>query len=277
MTKTLKAGDFSLDLTHPLVMGILNVTPDSFSDGGKFTSVDRALMHVREMMSHGVDIIDIGGESTRPGAAPVNVSEEQDRVLPVIDAIVSEFSVPVSIDTSKAEVMTAAVDAGAVMINDVRALTEQGALAAAALCDVPVCLMHMQGQPENMQNAPEYEDVITDVADYLRDRMKDALAAGIKAGQIIIDPGFGFGKSAQHNFTLLKHLSSLTELDCPLLVGLSRKSMIDAIINKPAEQRVSASIALALLAAERGANILRVHDVEATVDALAMLKALQQQ
>lgn len=277
MTNILKAGQFSLDLSYPLVMGILNVTPDSFSDGGQFTSVDTALEHASDMMSYGVDIIDIGGESTRPGADPVSASEEQDRVLPVIEAILSEFSMPVSIDTSKPEVMTAAVNAGAVMINDVRALTEPGALEAAAQCDVPVCLMHMQGQPENMQNAPEYEDVITDVADYLRDRMKHAVAAGIKAGQIILDPGFGFGKSTRHNFSLLKDLSRLTELNCPLLVGLSRKSMIDAIINKPAEQRVSASIALAVMAAERGANILRVHDVAATVDALAMVKALQQE
>lgn len=277
MTNILKAGQFSLDLSYPLVMGILNVTPDSFSDGGQFTSVDTALEHASDMMSYGVDIIDIGGESTRPGADPVSASEEQDRVLPVIEAILSEFSMPVSIDTSKPEVITAAVNAGAVMINDVRALTEPGALEAAAQCDVPVCLMHMQGQPENMQNAPEYEDVITDVADYLRDRMKHAVAAGIKAGQIILDPGFGFGKSTRHNFSLLKDLSRLTELNCPLLVGLSRKSMIDAIINKPAEQRVSASIALAVMAAERGANILRVHDVAATVDALAMVKALQQE
>ena len=277
MTNILKADKYSLDLSHPLVMGILNVTPDSFSDGGQFTSVDTALKHASDMLSHGVDIIDIGGESTRPGADPVSASEEQDRVLPVIEAILSEFSVPVSIDTSKPEVMTAAVNTGAVMINDVRALTEPGALEAAAQCDVPVCLMHMQGQPENMQNAPEYEDVITDVADYLRDRMKHAVAAGIKAGQIILDPGFGFGKSTQHNFSLLKDLSRLTELNCPLLVGLSRKSMIDAVISKPAEQRVSASIALAVLAAERGANILRVHDVEATVDALAMVKAMQQE
>lgn len=277
MSRQLIAGRFALSLKHPQVMGILNVTPDSFSDGGQFARLDDALEHAEQMLAAGADIIDIGGESTRPGAEEVSAEQELDRVVPVIDAIADRFDVPVSVDTSKPEVMSAAVAAGAVLINDVRALSLPGALSAAAALDVPVCLMHMQGQPLDMQQAPEYEDVVTDVVAFLRGRMRAALDAGINTEQIVLDPGFGFGKSHPHNFQLLRELGQFKDLGCPLLVGLSRKSMIGAIIEREAADRVAASVALAVLAAERGADIIRVHDVKETCDGLAMLQALKQE
>ncbi|WMS86492.1 dihydropteroate synthase [Pleionea litopenaei] len=255
------------------VMGILNVTPDSFSDGGHFNSRDKALAHAEEMISNGVDIIDVGGESTRPGAAEVSVQEEIDRVIPLVEALV-EYAIPVSIDTSKPEVMRAAVNAGASLINDVRALQTPGALEAAVECQVPVCLMHMQGQPRTMQHAPSYQDVILDVMAFLAQRVQDCEAAGLSRALLSIDPGFGFGKSLQHNLQLLRHLSQFKQMKLPLLVGISRKTMLGEITGKSVEDRVSASVAAAVIAAYQGANIIRVHDVSETVDAMKLVDAL---
>lgn len=262
------------DYTKPQIMGILNVTQDSFSDGGQYFDLEQAKSQASLMIQQGADIIDIGGESTRPGAEPVSVEDELQRVLPVIE-YVARLNIPVSIDTNKAEVMTAAVNAGASMINDVCALQNEGALAAAAKLDVPICLMHMQGTPQTMQNEPQYNDVIADIMAFFESRIKSCESAGISKDRLIIDPGFGFGKTTAHNFSILKHLSDFKMLGVPILAGLSRKSMIAAIIDKPAKQRVSASVALAMLAYQAGASILRVHDVEETFDALQMLKAVE--
>jgi len=254
----------------------LNVTPDSFSDGGRYTERERALAQARQMIAEGAAIIDIGGESTRPGAAAVSVQEELDRVVPIIETLASECAVPISIDTSKAEVMRAAVAAGAGMINDVYALRLPGAMQTAAECGVPVCLMHMQGEPRTMQQAPHYDDVVREVKDFFRDRMQACEAAGIVRQRIVLDPGFGFGKTLQHNLSLLKHLAELAGEGVPLLVGMSRKSMIGAVLDAPVEQRLYGGIALATLAAQQGAAIVRVHDVKATVDALKIVTAVQQ-
>lgn len=265
-----------LDLTRPRVMGILNVTPDSFSDGGEFIAAEQAIAHARQMVDEGADIIDIGGESTRPGAEPVSTEDELARVIPVIESLSGAVDVPLSIDTSKPEVMREAVAAGASIINDVRALQEQGALAAAAALEVPVCLMHMQGMPRTMQADPHYDDVVTDVIGFLRDRVEAAKAAGIPASRLILDPGFGFGKGLSHNLSLLKHLDQVVALGLPVLVGMSRKSMISKILDLPVDQRLHPSVALVVMAVMRGARIIRVHDVAPTVQAMAMCVAVEQ-
>lgn len=264
----------SLDLSRPCVMGVLNVTPDSFSDGGDFFSPEDALHRAERMVEEGADILDIGGESTRPGAVPVSAQDEIDRVVPVIEALRSRISLPISIDTSKPEVMRAAVSAGAGMINDVRALRSPGALDAAVETGVPVCLMHMQGEPGNMQAAPEYGDVVTEVRDFLHRRVGDCISAGMAPGHLLLDPGFGFGKTLAHNLALLAGLEELCGLGQPVLVGLSRKSMIGALTGRPVDERLSGSLAAAVLAVERGARLVRVHDVAATVDALRVAWAL---
>jgi dihydropteroate synthase len=257
------------------VMGILNVTPDSFSDGGAFQAQDAALRHVAQMIAEGVDIIDVGGESTRPGAAAVSVQAELDRVVPVIEAIRARFAVPLSIDTSKPEVMKAAVAAGADLVNDVYALQAEGALSVCASLDVPICLMHMQGQPRTMQQAPQYHDVVHDVSQFFAARIAACEAAGITRSRLILDPGFGFGKTLQHNMDLLRRLDEFLALGLPILIGLSRKSMLGAVLdNRPVEGRLHASVAGAVIAAMRGASIVRVHDVGATVDAIKLVNAV---
>lgn len=263
-----------LDLRRPAVMGILNVTPDSFSDGGDFLSPEKGIARALRMAEEGADIIDIGGESTRPGAQPVSDQEEIDRVLPVIEALRSRFSLPLSIDTSKPGVMRAAVAAGAGFINDVRALREPGALEAAAELDVPICLMHMQGEPRTMQENPHYDDVVADVCAFLSERLRTAQARGIPANRLVIDPGFGFGKTLEHNIELLRGLKKLRTLGAPILVGLSRKSMIGKALGIPVDQRLHASVALAIMAVQEGARIVRVHDVGPTVQALRMWAAV---
>lgn len=267
---TLQCGRHTLDLSRPLVMGILNCTPDSFSDGGIFLARDAALAHARAMADEGADIIDVGGESTRPGAQPVSGAEEIERVVPVIERLAREIEVPISIDTSKPEVMRAACAAGASFINDVQALRAPGALAAAADLNVPVCLMHMQGEPRTMQQQPRYADVVAEVSAFLRERAAAALAAGVPRERIVVDPGFGFGKTAEHNLQLLRGLHAIADLGYPVLAGLSRKSMIGHLLGLPVERRLHASVALALLAVQNGASIVRVHDVGPTVEALRM-------
>ncbi|NTS75339.1 dihydropteroate synthase [Catenovulum sp. SM1970] len=261
--------------TSPLVMGILNVTPDSFSDGGQFDQINSAIEQAELMIQQGADIIDIGGESTRPNAEEVSLEEELSRVIPAIKAIKSKFDVWVSIDTSKAEVMKQAVEAGADIINDVRALTLPGALDVAVQAQVPVCLMHMQGQPKNMQNNPQYDEVVTDVLQYLLERADECTQAGIAKANIIIDPGFGFGKTADNNFKILNQLDAFTASGYPVLAGLSRKTMIGHATGQDVENRVYGSVAGALICAQKGADIIRVHDVQATVDALAVLEHTQ--
>ncbi len=250
---------------QPLIMGILNVTPDSFSDGNRYLKKAVAIDRARQMIDAGVDIIDVGGESTRPGAKSVSVTEEIDRVLPIIEQIVP-LGKPVSIDTSKPEVMQAAVSAGAQMINDVRALQQPGAMAMAAKLKVAVCLMHMQGQPKTMQQSPQYDDLVFQVKEFLSQRMQACLQAGIDIAQICLDPGFGFGKKLSHNIELLARLESFKSLQRPILVGISRKSMLGEITGKGVEQRLAASLATAQIAMQKGAAIIRVHDVAATVD-----------
>lgn len=257
----------------PRVMGILNVTPDSFSDGGRFVQLDAALAQVDAMITAGADIIDVGGESTRPGADPVSAAQEIDRVGPVIEAILARCDTIVSIDTSKAEVMQAAHAAGAGLINDVRALSEPDALTMAASTGLPVCLMHMQGQPRSMQQAPHYDNVVEGVASFLHDRHSACVDAGIPADQIVLDPGFGFGKTLQHNLVLLRDLHLLCA-QAPVMIGLSRKRMFGAILGDETISRVTASVTAALLCVQRGASIVRVHDVEPTVQALAVHSAV---
>ncbi len=270
----LDCGGRPLALSRATVMGILNVTPDSFSDGGVFLSRENAVAHARRMAEEGADIIDVGGESTRPGAQPVSAQEEMDRVIPVIEALRGKISLPISIDTSKPEVMRAAVAAGAGFINDVRALRDEGALEAAASLHVPVCLMHMQGEPRRMQENPRYRDVVSDVGDFLRARLQAAQAAGIPAQRLVIDPGFGFGKTLEHNLELLRGLKKLQSLGAPILAGLSRKSLIGKALGLPVEERLYASVALALMAVQNGAGIVRVHDVGPTVEALRIYQAV---
>lgn len=266
----------ALVLDRPRIVGIVNVTPDSFSDGGSFATVDAAVAHGLKLVAEGADMLDVGGESTRPGAAPVDEAEELIRVLPVITALARQTEVPISIDTSKAAVMRAAVAAGAGMVNDVRALRGEGALEAVSELAVPVCLMHMQGEPSTMQDAPHYDEVVEDVRRFLADRILACEFAGIARQQIVVDPGFGFGKAGAHNWVLLATLRRLAELGLPILVGLSRKRMIgDATGREPAAERVVGSAVAAVLAAERGADLVRVHDVAATRDALAVLAAVR--
>lgn len=255
-------------------MGVVNVTPDSFSDGGLFLRVEDALPHAEAMVAEGADIIDIGGESSRPGAKPVSLQEELDRVLPVVAAVVDAVPVPVSIDTSRPEVMAAAVGAGAGAINDIRALRAEGALQKAADLGVPVCLMHMLGEPNIMQHNPSYLSVVDDIKSFLKQRKAACVEAGIDASQIVIDPGFGFGKTVQHNLELLRGLSLFSSLNSPILAGLSRKSMIGKLLDLPPGHRTHASVALALVAVQNGANIVRVHDVGATAEAVRMYEAV---
>lgn len=263
-----------VDLTHPVVMGILNVTPDSFSDGGRFSDLGRALEHALRMVEEGAAIIDVGGESTRPGSAEVSVEEELARVVPVIEHLAPRIPVPISVDTSKPAVMRAAVEAGAGMINDVYALRREEAVETVARLAVPVCLMHMQGAPKSMQQQPLYQDVVKEVYGFLQERMAACMAAGIKRERIVIDPGFGFGKSLAHNLSLLKHLDLFSTLGVPLLAGMSRKSMVGAVLDVPLDDRLIGSVTAAVIAAQRGASILRVHDVSETVQALRMVRAV---
>jgi len=263
--------------SYPLIMGILNVTPDSFSDGGRFIQHDSAVSHVKKMIEDGADIIDIGGESTRPGAATISINEECERVIPIIKAIREVSDIPVSIDTSKPEVMQEAITAGASMINDVNALRNEGAVELVAQHNIPVCLMHMQGKPRSMQHKPEYTDVVKEVKAFLVERITVCLEAGMNRDNLIIDPGFGFGKTLEHNLSLFKHLDEFLELNVPVLVGVSRKSMIGTVLdNAPVEQRLHGSVALATLAAWMNTQILRVHDVKATADALKLCMAVKE-
>ncbi|MGY3570687.1 dihydropteroate synthase [Vibrio paucivorans] len=264
-----------LDLSHPHVMGILNVTPDSFSDGGKYNSLENALTQAENMIEAGVSIIDIGGESTRPGAPDVSLEEELQRVVPIIKAIREKHDVWISIDTSKAEVMRQAIEAGADIINDVRALQEPGALQVAADTGVPVCLMHMQGQPKTMQSNPEYQDIMNDIAVFLEDRVAACESVGIKKSQLILDPGFGFGKTLEHNYHLLAHFEKFHQLGFPLLAGMSRKSMIFKLLDKAPAECMVASVTCATIAAMKGAQIIRVHDVEETLEAMKIIQTTQ--
>lgn len=254
-------------------MGILNVTPDSFSDGGAYNTLSSALRAAENMARDGAVFVDVGGESTRPGALPVGLDEELERVIPVIEAISNNVDVVISVDTSRPQVMKEAVNAGAALINDVRALGEEGALQTAAALQVPVCLMHMKGQPQTMQRAPEYADVVQEVLDFLLQRLELCQAAGIRQA-ILLDPGLGFGKTLQHNLRLLRELEKLVAAGYPVLVGASRKSMIGSVLNKPLEQRLHGGLAVATVAALKGARIIRTHDVAPTVDALQMTAAI---
>lgn len=272
----LRCGNRDLDLARPVVMGILNVTPDSFSDGGRYITVSAALAQAARMQADGAAIIDVGAESTRPGAAPVSVQQELDRILPVVEAIAAELDVVISLDTSTPEVMHEAAARGAGFINDVRALQREGALAAAAASGLPVCLMHMQGEPGSMQQQPQYVDLLADIETFFRARIAACEQAGIGREKMVLDPGFGFGKTLEHNLALLQDLSGFAALGLPLLVGLSRKSMLGAILGGVAvDQRLFASVAAATIAAQAGAAIIRVHDVKATADALAVVSALR--
>jgi len=257
-----------LDLTSPAVMGVLNVTPDSFSDGGQFATLDAALRQARQMLDDGAAILDVGGESTRPGAAAVSEQEELDRVIPVIEAITNERPALVSVDTSKPSVMRAAAAAGAAMINDVCALQADGALATAVELQIPVCLMHMQGDPRNMQAEPEYADVVAEVTEFLAERMAQCEQAGLDRELLLVDPGFGFGKTPQQNIELLANLRQLQQLGCPVLIGVSRKSTLGVITGRDVEDRMAASIAAAVAAVLQGAQIIRAHDVAETLDAI---------
>ncbi len=273
---TLKCAARELDLSTPKIMGVLNVTPDSFSDGGLYLDKhhDRALARAECMLSEGASIIDVGGESTRPGARPVSVQEELDRVLGVVEAITGRMQVIVSVDTSTPEVMLAVADAGAGIINDVRALTRPGALETAARLSLPVCLMHMQGQPDTMQVAPRYRQPVADVYDFLQTRVDACEQAGISRHNIIIDPGFGFGKTLAHNLEILNQLDAFSEMNLPVLVGLSRKSMIGKILDKPIDDRLFGSISAATIAVMKGAKIIRCHDVAETADAVKLAAAV---
>jgi dihydropteroate synthase len=263
-----------LSAGRPLVCGVLNVTPDSFSDPGLFRSPDRAIEHGRRLAAEGADLIDVGGESTRPGSRPPSLEEELDRVVPVVEALARQVAVPLSVDTSRPQVMRAAVAAGASMINDVRALGSPGALQAAAELDVPVCLMHMRGSPETMQHDPRYSDVVGEVRAFLAERLRVCLAAGIRPEHLVVDPGFGFGKTLSHNVALLASLADLRALGVPVMVGLSRKSVLGQLTGRDVGERLAGSVAAAVIAAQRGAALLRVHDVAATRDALAVLDAV---
>ena len=263
-----------LDLSQPCIMGVLNITPDSFSDGGVFFSAEKALEQAHRMVSEGAAIIDVGGESTRPGATPVSLDEELDRVIPVIEALGKALSVPLSIDTRKPEVMQAAVAAGAGLVNDVNALQETGAVEVVARLGVPVCLMHMQGIPGSMQDSPDYQDVVAEVGGFLKDRAQACIAAGISQKQIILDPGFGFGKTVEHNLQLLHHLDELVASGFPVLAGLSRKSLIGKVLGLPVDKRLYPGIALAVLAVWKGAAIVRCHDVRETSEAIRMCQAV---
>jgi len=270
----LRCGAKTLDLSRPIVMGVVNVTPDSFSDGGRFLPVGVAVEHGVRLAGEGAAILDIGGESTRPGAAPVSVEEELRRVVPVVAGLKKAApGAVISVDTSKPEVMRRAIAAGAGLINDVRALGEPGALEALVASDCAVCLMHMQGDPQTMQRSPGYVDVVKEVKAYLQERVQRCRAAGVSADRILVDPGFGFGKTLEHNLELLRHLKDSSPDGLPLLVGLSRKSIVGTLTGRPSGDRVYGSVALAVVAALNGARVVRAHDVAATVDALKIVSA----
>jgi dihydropteroate synthase len=271
----LRCGPYTLDLATPVVMGVLNITPDSFSDGGRFADAEVALRHALRMVEEGAALIDIGGESTRPGARAVDAEEEIRRVVPVIEALAARTRVPISIDTSKPAVMTAAVRAGATLINDVRALREPGALETAAGSGAAICLMHMQGEPRTMQVDPRYVDVVAEVRDFLRERAEACRAAGVANDRLLIDPGIGFGKRLEHNLALLAGLPALIELGWPVLIGVSRKSMLGALLGRAVDERVAGGVAMATAAVLSGASIVRTHDVAPTVDALKVAVALR--
>jgi dihydropteroate synthase len=256
-------------------MGVINVTPDSFSDGGRFVNNEAAVAHALRMIEEGAGLIDVGGESTRPGALGVSAEEEIGRVVPVIEALAARTEVPISVDTSKPAVMTAAVRAGASMINDVRALREPGAIEAAARSDATICLMHMQGEPRTMQADPRYGDVVAEVRDFLRDRAQACLTAGIAGDRLVVDPGIGFGKRLEHNLALLAGLPALTGLGWPVLIGVSRKSMFGTLLGRAVDERVAGGVAMATAAVLAGASIVRTHDVAATVDAVKVAVALR--
>ncbi|MBD8202364.1 dihydropteroate synthase [Pseudomonas viridiflava] len=271
----LPCGNRVLDLAHTHVMGILNATPDSFSDGGRYSQLDAALRHAQEMVAAGATLIDVGGESTRPGARPVSSSEEVDRVAPVVELIARELDVIISVDTSTPEVIVESARLGAGLINDVRSLRRPGALEAAAATGLPVCLMHMLGEPGDMQDNPHYQDLVGEVSAFLADRMERCEAAGIPKDRIILDPGFGFAKTLEHNLRLFRHMEALHALGRPLLVGVSRKSMIGAVLGRPVGERLIGGLALAALAMTKGARILRVHDVAETADVVRMIAAVE--
>lgn len=271
----LSCGKFKLSLDHPLIMGVVNVTPDSFSDGGKYFELNQALDYAKALIEAGADILDFGGESTRPGAAPVGLEEERRRVLPVIEALASG-AIPISVDTQKPELMCEAVAAGASMVNDVCGFRAPGAFEAVARGNAAICIMHMQGEPRTMQQNPHYGDVVEEVRDYLAGRVGAAESAGIARNRIVVDPGFGFGKSLEHNLTLLRQLRKFRDIGGALMAGLSRKTMLGRITGREPAERVFASVAAALLAVQNGAQIVRVHDVAATRDALAVLTAVDE-
>lgn len=275
----MRFGRHTLDLSQPRVMGVLNTTPDSFSDGGSYyrdgrLSLDRVLKRAHQMLNEGADILDVGGESTRPGAEPVGEAEELDRVIPAVEALVNELGALVSVDTSSPAVIRESAKAGAGLINDVRALQRDGALAAAAHTKLPVCLMHMQGQPDTMQQRPVYDDPVEEVKAFLLERVEACARAGIDKERLLLDPGFGFGKTLEHNLALLRRLNEFEALGYPVLVGLSRKSMLGKLLGRDVSERLPGSLALAMASAERGARIIRVHDVAATRDVLDVLAAL---
>lgn len=271
----LRCGKHRFDLTTPVVMGILNVTPDSFSDGGRFATVDDALARGLEMVEEGAGLIDVGGESTRPGAQEVSEDEEIRRVVPLVEALVARTNVPVSVDTSKSRVIRAALQAGATLINDVRALRQPGALDAVAQSDAAVCLMHMQGEPRTMQAEPRYTDVVSEVSLFLRERIEACVRAGISEDRLVVDPGIGFGKQIQHNMVLLASLPRLLELRRPVLIGVSRKSMFATLLGRPVGERVAGGLAIAAASVLAGASIIRTHDVAATVDAVKVAATLK--
>ncbi len=271
----LPCGSRFLDLSRPQVMGILNVTPDSFSDGGRYGQRDAALRHAEAMLRAGAALIDVGGESTRPGARAVSPVEELERVAPIVEAIAAELDVIISVDTSTPAVMREAARLGAGLINDVRSLQRDGALDAAFDSGLPVCLMHMRGEPTTMQDSPQYADVLVEVGDFLAERMSACAAVGIPAERILLDPGFGFAKTLEHNLSLFKHMDALHALGRPLLVGVSRKSMIGKVLGHEVGERLYGSLALAALALSKGAHILRVHDVAETVDVVRMIAAVE--
>lgn len=275
MSAILQCGKHQLDLSRPHIMGILNITPDSFSDGGQYNTLDAALHRAGNMLEAGASLLDVGGESTRPGAKAVSPQQELDRVAPLVEALVKNFDCIVSVDSSTPQVMTESAALGAGLLNDVRALQREGALEAAAQTGLPVCLMHMRGEPQTMQDAPHYDDVAAEVAAFLQQRVDACVVAGISRERIVLDPGFGFAKTLQHNLELFSRLPELHTLNLPLLVGVSRKSMIGSVLDKPVDQRLYGSLALAVMALERGGKIIRVHDVAQTMDALKMFEAVQ--
>ena len=272
----LRCGSRMLDLSAPVVMGILNVTPDSFSDGGRFNERDAALRQAEQMLADGAAIIDVGGESTRPGAAPVSEQEELDRVVPIVEALHQQLDALVSLDTSTAAVIRDGAAAGAGLINDVRALRRPGALVAAAASGLPVCLMHMQGEPGNMQDNPQYQDVTAEVIAFLQERIAACEAAGIARDNLLVDPGFGFAKSVNHNLVLMREMAQLQQLDLPILIGVSRKSLFGKVLGREVSERLPGSLAAAVMCVERGALIVRAHDVQETVDAVRFAHAVRE-